>query len=169
MKGNLLKAAFTATAIVALSGAAYAQGTSGSGTNAGQGEGSITNQGPMTPQASGSGAADTMSSGTMAATTMPEGQVRELQQALKDAGHDVTVDGKFGSETQSALRSYQQAKGMQATGQPDSQTLSSLGVGAMGSTGSSTGMGQGSGATGSMGGNNMGGGLGGTTGGASSQ
>lgn len=56
-------------------------------------------------------------------------QIREMQQALKDKGHDVgAVDGVWGPMTQNALREYQQAQGMTASGEPDSQTMSSLGV-----------------------------------------
>ncbi len=55
--------------------------------------------------------------------------VKHVQQALSDKGYyKGPADGKWGSKTESALKKFQQAQGMQATGQPDQQTLASLGV-----------------------------------------
>jgi peptidoglycan hydrolase-like protein with peptidoglycan-binding domain len=73
-----------------------------------------------------------------------EQTVRSMQQRLKDQGHDIAVDGVWGPRTQAALKDYQQRHNMQATGVPDRQTLSSLGVrsdmlGSTGSTGGSAG------------------------------
>ncbi|OGW38890.1 MAG: hypothetical protein A2010_17735 [Nitrospirae bacterium GWD2_57_9] len=63
------------------------------------------------------------------AMTQDPQTVRQLQQALSDQGYDPgPADGEWKSQTESALRQYQQAQGMQATGQPDQQTLASLGV-----------------------------------------
>jgi peptidoglycan hydrolase-like protein with peptidoglycan-binding domain len=42
--------------------------------------------------------------------------VRELQQQLKDAGHNIEVDGKFGSETARAVREYQRQNGLKVDG-----------------------------------------------------
>ena len=56
-------------------------------------------------------------------------QVKSVQQALKDAGHDPgPIDGKMGPKTQQALREYQQKEGLKATGRLDSETASKLGV-----------------------------------------
>jgi peptidoglycan hydrolase-like protein with peptidoglycan-binding domain len=64
--------------------------------------------------------------------------IRQVQQALKQKGHDVEADGVMGPNTQAALRQYQQQQGMDATGQLDQRTLTSLGVqGGAGATGSS--------------------------------
>ena len=53
--------------------------------------------------------------------------VRQVQQKLKDIGHDVgPVDGQFGLKTQQALRDFQQKQGIQATGQIDQQTMAAL-------------------------------------------
>ncbi|GGY43544.1 peptidoglycan-binding domain-containing protein [Parvularcula lutaonensis] len=52
--------------------------------------------------------------------------VRKLQQALKDAGQNVTVDGDFGPGTRTAITAYQNARGIEATGFPDPVTLISL-------------------------------------------
>jgi len=58
-----------------------------------------------------------------------EERVKAVQQALKDKGHDPgDVDGKMGPKTQAALRDFQKAQGMQATGRIDNKTMQSLGV-----------------------------------------
>lgn len=54
--------------------------------------------------------------------------IRELQQALNEAGHDIQVDGIWGPETQSAVREFQQDQGIEATGEPDEQTFAMLGL-----------------------------------------
>jgi peptidoglycan hydrolase-like protein with peptidoglycan-binding domain len=55
--------------------------------------------------------------------------VRQVQQALKDKGHDPgPIDGVVGSQTKAALKSYQQAEGLKATGRLDAQTMAKLGV-----------------------------------------
>ena len=55
--------------------------------------------------------------------------VREVQQALNDRGYDPgPIDGQWDSQTQSAVHQFQQAKGMQATGQIDQQLLAALQV-----------------------------------------
>jgi peptidoglycan hydrolase-like protein with peptidoglycan-binding domain len=63
-------------------------------------------------------------------------QVKAVQQALKDAGHDPgAIDGMMGPKTQQALKEYQEKEGLKATGRLDSETASKLGVNA-GATGS---------------------------------
>lgn len=55
--------------------------------------------------------------------------VRQIQQSLQQAGHDPGgVDGIWGSGTQSAVRSFQQSKGLPTTGNLNFQTLSALGI-----------------------------------------
>jgi peptidoglycan hydrolase-like protein with peptidoglycan-binding domain len=92
--------------------------------------------------------------------------VRLLQQALQGKGHDVGgVDGIMGPRTQSALRQYQQAHGMPATGRLDQQTVSSLGLssGGMNRSGAgSTGSSMNPGSTGSSGAGTTGSSSGGT-------
>lgn len=59
------------------------------------------------------------------------GLIREVQQALKDKGHDPgPIDGVLGPKVRSALRSYQKAEGLRVTGRPDSTTMDRLGIGA---------------------------------------
>jgi peptidoglycan hydrolase-like protein with peptidoglycan-binding domain len=56
-------------------------------------------------------------------------QVRAVQQALKDKGHDPgEVDGVMGPKTQAALRDFQSKEGIKANGRLDSETMSKLGV-----------------------------------------
>jgi len=56
-------------------------------------------------------------------------QVKAVQQALKDKGHDPgPVDGVMGPKTSSALRDFQKKEGMKDTGRLDRDTMSKLGV-----------------------------------------
>jgi peptidoglycan hydrolase-like protein with peptidoglycan-binding domain len=73
----------------------------------------------------------TSGDGTMApaaAALSPE-QVRRVQQRLVEVGHDPgTVDGIMGGRTRDALRSFQQSRGLEPTGEPDGRTLAELGA-----------------------------------------
>jgi peptidoglycan hydrolase-like protein with peptidoglycan-binding domain len=56
--------------------------------------------------------------------------IGQLQQALNDKGYNVgTVDGQMGPKTRSALKKFQQAQGLQPSGQIDSQTVAALSIG----------------------------------------
>jgi peptidoglycan hydrolase-like protein with peptidoglycan-binding domain len=56
-------------------------------------------------------------------------QVKAIQQALKDQGHDPgDIDGIMGPKTQAALRDYQQKQGLKVTGRLDAETSAKLGV-----------------------------------------
>jgi peptidoglycan hydrolase-like protein with peptidoglycan-binding domain len=55
-------------------------------------------------------------------------QVRKVQQQLSEKGHDVTADGVWGSQTEQALKDFQQAQGIEATGELNPQTLAALGI-----------------------------------------
>jgi len=80
--------------------------------------------------------------GTRGARGGDREQVRAVQQALKDKGHDPgTVDGVMGPKTRSALRDFQKKEGIKDTGRLDQETMSKLGVEAKTSSGgtSSTG------------------------------
>ncbi|HEY6197233.1 MAG TPA: peptidoglycan-binding domain-containing protein [Candidatus Binatia bacterium] len=55
--------------------------------------------------------------------------VKKVQQALKDKGQDPgPIDGVMGEKTKSALKAYQSANKLKATGMLDSETAKSLGV-----------------------------------------
>jgi peptidoglycan hydrolase-like protein with peptidoglycan-binding domain len=72
-------------------------------------------------------------------------QISQAQQALKAKGYDPgTTDGVMGSQTQQALRRFQQANGLPATGTLDAQTAKALGVSTSGSGSSGAGSSRGS-------------------------
>lgn len=56
--------------------------------------------------------------------------VRDLQQQLKDQGYyqDGNVDGLVGPKTESALREFQQAQGLDPTGEINAETLAAMGI-----------------------------------------
>ncbi len=54
--------------------------------------------------------------------------IRNIQQALKERDHDLRVDGKWGPQTSSAVREFQQKEGLEETGQLNLSTLQALGV-----------------------------------------
>ena len=55
--------------------------------------------------------------------------VRSVQQSLNQKGYDAgAVDGRWGANTESAVRQFQEANGLAPTGNLDPQTLSALGV-----------------------------------------
>jgi peptidoglycan hydrolase-like protein with peptidoglycan-binding domain len=75
------------------------------------------------------GMPDQQQTNQQGAMTQDPQTVAQIQQALKEQGYDPgPADGTWSSRTESALRQFQQAQGMEATGQPDQQTLASLGV-----------------------------------------
>lgn len=68
-----------------------------------------------------------------APTRLSDEQVRDLQQELSSRGYDAgPADGKWGRNTQQALRQFQQDQNLPASGQPDQRTLAALGVGGAG-------------------------------------
>jgi len=57
------------------------------------------------------------------------GNIKEAQQALKNKGYDPgPVDGVMGAKTKEAIKSFQNASNLQATGTLDAQTADKLGV-----------------------------------------
>ena len=55
--------------------------------------------------------------------------IMAVQRALKDKGYDPgPIDGKMNSRTQAALKSFQSASNLQATGVLDSESASKLGL-----------------------------------------
>lgn len=67
-------------------------------------------------------------------------QVRQAQESLNARGYAAgPVDGMWGPQTSSAVRQFQQAQGMQATGQLNAQTAEALGVQAGAARGSQVG------------------------------
>jgi peptidoglycan hydrolase-like protein with peptidoglycan-binding domain len=63
------------------------------------------------------------------ASNSGDGTVRKAQVALNGRGYNVgAVDGRWGPNTESAVRRFQEKNGLTATGTLDSSTLSALGV-----------------------------------------
>jgi hypothetical protein len=62
-------------------------------------------------------------------TNLTPGVIRQVQTALKNAGHDPgTIDGVLGQNTAAALGAYQRAKGLPTSQHLNAETLRSLGV-----------------------------------------
>jgi hypothetical protein len=57
-----------------------------------------------------------------------DGTVKKAQAALNDKGYSLTIDGRYGPSTQSAVRDFQEKNGLTASGTLDDSTLSALGV-----------------------------------------
>ena len=55
--------------------------------------------------------------------------VRQLQAKLREAGYDVgPIDGKFGPQTEAAVRAYQQANGLKVDGRAGEDTFRAMGM-----------------------------------------
>jgi peptidoglycan hydrolase-like protein with peptidoglycan-binding domain len=75
----------------------------------------------------------TQEQGTGANMAVSPSTVRQVQKKLNSKGFDSGhVDGTWGNKTQQAVKNFQQAQGMEATGRLDKETLSALGVSAGG-------------------------------------
>ena len=60
---------------------------------------------------------------------LPRERVRRAQERLAAAGFDPgPVDGAMGPRTRAALRAFQEARGLDPTGEPDGPTLAELGA-----------------------------------------
>jgi Putative peptidoglycan binding domain len=72
---------------------------------------------------------DAMKSGLPERSAGSPEQVKAVQQALKEKGHDTgDVDGKMGPKTEAALRDFQQKQGLKATGRADAETMAKLDI-----------------------------------------
>ncbi len=128
-------------AATALGGAAMAQtansdtgagatGTTGiqSGTTAGSSAGGTMGNTDTTGTSGTSASGMSGQSAGLSGENLSEDEIRRLQQALRDSGQDVEVDGVWGENTTQALRSYQQENDLTGSGELDQQTLARLGV-----------------------------------------
>jgi peptidoglycan hydrolase-like protein with peptidoglycan-binding domain len=59
---------------------------------------------------------------------IPPGQMRKVQVALAQHGQSVNETGHLDEKTESALRKFQNARGVPATGMPDFETVRLLGL-----------------------------------------
>jgi peptidoglycan hydrolase-like protein with peptidoglycan-binding domain len=122
---------------VLIAGPAWAQAQSGAGSSTTPGTSGTTEKSPggaggaagtTDKSAGGDMKADQASKDARAAGGNKE-QVKTVQQALKDKGHDPgEIDGVMGQKTQAALRDFQKKEGLKDTGRLDSETASKLGV-----------------------------------------
>jgi len=128
----------TAAALATLMcvGPAFAQATTGSPAEKPKGTAAKPDTTKSdTMKSSATKSTDTTKSGAMRGSRKGgmamagDEKVKAAQQALKDKGHDPgEVDGKMGPKTQAALRDFQKAQGMQATGRLDAKTMQALGM-----------------------------------------
>lgn len=66
---------------------------------------------------------------TQSTTNDKQSLIRSAQHALNNQGYNAgAVDGIMGPHTEAAIKKFQSAKGMQATGQLDAATVGALGV-----------------------------------------
>lgn len=75
---------------------------------------------------SGSTASQSGRDSSSSTRAMSAERVRNVQQALNDRGQTVDVDGVWGPNTRRALREFQQANGIDATGRLDNRTATAL-------------------------------------------
>jgi peptidoglycan hydrolase-like protein with peptidoglycan-binding domain len=134
MKKMSLIIAATFAASLYLAGMAIAESaTSGGGYGASDssmesGSSSMGASGSAEQSQSGS-QAGMQSSQQAGQQQMSSDQIRQLQQQLQAQGYNPgSIDGKMGPKTSQALRQFQQAQGITASGKADSQTLQALGV-----------------------------------------
>jgi hypothetical protein len=84
------------------------------------------------------------SSGTAMGNRGSGSNIKEVQQALKDKGYDPgPIDGRMGAKTKEALKSFQSASNLSATGTLNSETAEKLGVQSSSSSAGSSSMGTG--------------------------
>jgi peptidoglycan hydrolase-like protein with peptidoglycan-binding domain len=61
--------------------------------------------------------------------SLSRGEIKQVQQALdKDGFKAGRADGRWGRETENAVKQFQESKQLQATGQLDRQTVADLGL-----------------------------------------
>jgi peptidoglycan hydrolase-like protein with peptidoglycan-binding domain len=112
-------------------------GSSATGSASGTTSGSAAS-GASSPSASGDKQSRSASAGGQSQTGGDE-RIKQVQQTLKDQGHDAgPVDGVMGPKTQAALKEFQSAKGLKDSGQLDRETMAALGVSGSASAGGSS-------------------------------
>jgi peptidoglycan hydrolase-like protein with peptidoglycan-binding domain len=63
------------------------------------------------------------------AVTKGSEEIKKVQEALKDKGQDPgAIDGIMGKKTHAALKAFEEANSLKATGRLDNQTAEKLGV-----------------------------------------
>jgi peptidoglycan hydrolase-like protein with peptidoglycan-binding domain len=112
-------------------------GSSATGSASGTTSGGAAS-GASSPSASGDKQSPSTSAGSQSQAGGDE-KIKQVQQKLKDQGHDAgPVDGVMGPKTQAALKEFQSAKGLKDSGQLDRETMAALGVSGSASAGGSS-------------------------------
>ncbi len=94
-----------------------------------QSQGQAVEQGRSQPGQEQAGPGKEMEAKKQGAQQYSQETIRQVQKKLNEQGFSAgPVDGKWGPKTQSALKNFQQQKGIQATGQLDQKTLAELDV-----------------------------------------
>jgi peptidoglycan hydrolase-like protein with peptidoglycan-binding domain len=92
----------------------------------------LAQQGAKMPAQPGSGASQTLNqSGNhqVSPHQLSASQVREIQQSLDNKGFKSgNADGRWGAETEAALKDFQKSQNMPGTGEIDSSTIGRLGL-----------------------------------------
>jgi peptidoglycan hydrolase-like protein with peptidoglycan-binding domain len=112
-------------------------GSSATGSASGTTSGGAAS-GASSPSASGDKQSPSTSAGSQSQAGGDE-KIKQVQQKLKDQGHDAgPVDGVMGPKTHAALKEFQSAKGLKDSGQLDRETMAALGVSGSASAGGSS-------------------------------
>lgn len=89
-----------------------------------------------------------MGASSTSSASMNSDTIKQVQQKLTEKGHNSgPADGVMGPQTQSALKDFQKAQGIEASGELDERTLTALGVDASGGGSMSSGSPPGAAAT----------------------
>lgn len=72
----------------------------------------------------------TLESQTSASDAFSRNQIQNAQEALKDKGYMVSIDGVVGGQTSAAIREFQQDNNLSVTGTLNSETMAALDSGA---------------------------------------
>lgn len=118
----ILNALLVATAVVALTGAAMAQ-------NVGQTDTGTSVTGTTTMDSDTTGTGVTGQTGTDLESKLDSDQAELLEQTLDNRGYAIgSVDGVIDTQTEAALREFQEANGLAVTGTVTSETVAELGI-----------------------------------------
>lgn len=146
MKKTIQTLTLTVAAIGLTAGAAIAadetRATGDQNTMGTQTQNTMDTQTQGTADTQAQGTTGTQAQGTMdaQANVQPSGaQVESVQASLAQEGYNVSVDGVWGPQTADALRQFQQANSLDATGEIDARTLAALNVDASASQGTAMG------------------------------
>jgi peptidoglycan hydrolase-like protein with peptidoglycan-binding domain len=123
---TMKKLLLATVATMALSVPAFAQNTPRSGDQTPQP--SQMQQQPAKPQGM-QGTANGQQQAAISPSRLNRTEVRHIQQALDTKGFSTRrADGRWGPETEAALRKFQQQQNIQGDGQLNHETLAALGV-----------------------------------------